>query len=399
MPPDPVATSAIPPLLHAELMGLRERHEVTLVTVAGPDPSEIEALERLQREGLEVHAVVRTLRRGTLGWRRRARIMSAWLRGTMPLRTAWFAEPAIQNQIDALAARRRFDAVFVEDNAMGVFRLPPGVPAVLTEHEVRRSRPVARPPRTPTAWPRWAVAEADWQRWPSYQRHVWSRFDVVQVFTHRDAEALSTLAPQLAERVRINPFAVTLPVSMDVVQEPDTIAFVGNYTHRPNVDAALWLGREILPRIVGLHPAVRLSLAGPYAPREVRDLQGPNLRFLGAVRDLEGLLRRTSVVMAPVRTGGGMRMKVLHAMALGRPVVTTRRGAEGLDVGETPPPVEIAENAVGLAEACVGLLRDAAARQSLGARARRYVELHHSPQAYVTRLERALAVAGPPQSS
>jgi glycosyltransferase involved in cell wall biosynthesis len=395
MPPDPAAASAIPVLLHAQLVGLRERHDVTLVTLAGPDPAEIEAVDRLDREGVDIHPTVRALTRGTLGWRRRVRIVSTWLRGRVPLRTAWFAEPEIQTTIDALVVERQFDVVVVEDNAMAAFRLPPGLPSVLTEHEVRRRRKIKGPPREVRAWPAWAFNEADWRRWPSYQRRVWSRFDALQVFTQRDAEAVATLAPELARRVRVNPFAIELPASNDVEEEPDTMVFAGNYTHLPNVDAAIWLARDILPRIAHLHPRVELSIVGPYAPPEVRSLDGPHLRFLGLVPDLEALLRRTAIVMAPVRTGGGMRMKVLHAMALGRPVVTTPRGAEGLAAGGAALPLDIGGDADALAHAAVGLLQDRDARRDLGSRARSYVQAHHSPQAYVDRFDRVLAAILP----
>jgi glycosyltransferase involved in cell wall biosynthesis len=91
-----------------------------------------------------------------------------------------------------------------------------------------------------------------------------------------------------------------------------------------------------------------------------------------------------------------MRMKVLHAMALGKPVVTTTRGAEGLDVDGARPPVEIGDHAEPLARVAAHLLADANARRALGRRARSYVEAHHSPGAYVDRLERVLAeVLGP----
>jgi polysaccharide biosynthesis protein PslH len=391
MPPDPGAAGAIPVLLHAHLAGLRERHQVVLVTVAGPDPDEIEAVDRLRHEGVDVHATVRALTRGNLGWKRRLRIVSTWLRMRVPLRTAWFAEPAIQTTIDALLAGRQFDFVLVEDNAMGVFRFPSALPAILTEHEVRQPREIRRPQREPRAWPRWAFEEVDWRRWPRYQRRVWGHFDAVQAFTQRDAQAIATLAPELADRVRVNPFAIELSPLDQVEEEPDTMLFAGNYTHPPNVDAALWLGSEIMPRVTHLHPGVELSIVGPYAPTEVRSLDGPGVRFLGRVPDLDPLLRRTAVVMAPVRTGGGMRMKVLHAMALGKAVVTTPRGAEGLAGKGAALPLEIGEDADSLAQVAVGLLRDRDARRELGSRARSYVEAHHSPQAYTDRLDRVLA--------
>jgi hypothetical protein len=283
MPPDPRGMGAIPTLLHAQLLGLRARHDVTLVTVAGPDLAEIEAVERLARAGIDVHAVVRTLKRGTLGWRRRTRIVSTWLQGRTPFRTAWFAEPGVQALIDALAARCEFDAAVVEDNAMATFHLPRMTPTVLTEHEVRVPRGVTPPPRALREWPRWAFAEADWRRWAGYERRVWRSFDIVQVFTSRDAEAVAAIAPELAARVRINPFAIELPAPRDVPEEPDTLLFAGNYAHPPNVDAAVWLCEEVLPLIARLHPQVKLSLVGPYAPPVVRSLEGPHVRVLGCV--------------------------------------------------------------------------------------------------------------------
>jgi hypothetical protein len=105
----------------------------------------------------------------------------------------------------------------------------------------------------------WAFGEADWQRWRKYQLSVWRRSDRIQVFTPRDAEAVAALAPDLAERVRVNPFGVELPAPLDDrLEEPGHVLFVGNFTHPPNVDAALWLGTEIMPALRTCYPGVRL---------------------------------------------------------------------------------------------------------------------------------------------
>jgi glycosyltransferase involved in cell wall biosynthesis len=81
-------------------------------------------------------------------------------------------------------------------------------------------------------------------------------------------------------------------------------------------------------------------------------------------------------------------MKVLHAMALGKPVVTTTRGSYGLEAADGPLPLAIADDAGGLARQTAELLADAPARARLGATARRFVAMHHSPLAYAERLER-----------
>lgn len=386
MPPDPRAPGAIPVLLHAELEGLAERHDVTLVTVAGPERHELEAVRRLAAAGIDVHAAERRPLQGRARWARRRRLAETWLAGRWPLRTVWFSQPRVQTLVDRLTARTRFDVVLAEDNAMSVYRLPDGPLRVLTEHEVRRPRPVARPPRSPRAWPSWALREADWRRWPRFEVEAWRAFDLVQVFTERDAQAVRSLAPDLDARVFVNPFGLAVPPHRDVAAEPGTVGFLGNYTHLPNVDAALWLGREIFPRVRALHPAARLLLAGVHAPREVRGLAGDGVEVLGHVADAEELMRRCAVVLAPVRIGGGMRMKVLHAMALGRPVVTTPRGTDGLGIGGRPP-VLVAQDAEGLARATAGLLADGRVGAELGAAARRYVEEHLTPRGYAARFE------------
>jgi glycosyltransferase involved in cell wall biosynthesis len=387
MPPAPSAPGAIPVLLYAQLVGLSERHAVTVVTVAGPEPHEFEAVRRLAATGVDVHAIERPEPHGRARWARRRRFAGAWLRGRWPFRTVWFWQPDIQPVLDRLAAERSFDVVAAEDNAMGIYRLPGGAVHALTEYEVRRPRAVRRPPLSPREWPRWALDEADWSRWPRYQRAVWRRFDLLQVFSDRDADAMRAVAPELSRRIHVNPFGIALPPPAETSVEPETVVFLGNYTHPPNVEAALWLGRAIMPRLRRLRPGVRLALAGAYAPAEVQALASTDISVLGYVSDAEALLRRSAVVMAPVRIGGGMRMKVLHAMALGKAVVTTPRGTDGLATAERVPPLAVADDEESMARLTAQLLADAGAREKLGAAARRYVEEHHSPQAYARRLE------------
>jgi glycosyltransferase involved in cell wall biosynthesis len=103
---------------------------------------------------------------------------------------------------------------------------------------------------------------------------------------------------------------------------------------------------------------------------------------------------RASVVMAPVRMGGGMRLKVLQALALGKPLVTTSRGVEGLLLDGNRPLVQ-ADDSDGLAAGAASLLGDAAKRRRLGARARKFAAVEHSADAYARRLEATYAeVAG-----
>ncbi len=390
---------AIPVLLQAEALGLRGRHELTLVTAVGDEPWEAEAAAALLDSGLDAHLVDRRQRgRSRARWRRRLRLAGAWAGGRMPWRTVWFADPGLQEMLDWLTASREFDVIAVEDSAMSCFRLPQGVPTVYTHHEVLRPRAIGRPPRAPRSWPGWLLGELDWRRWEEFQEAAWRRFDLTQVFSRRDGEAISESAPDVAARIRVNPFGIVLPERADRSREvPGTMLFVGNFAHPPNRDAAIWLAHEILPAVVARWPAARLRVVGAAPPAEVLALAGEQVEVFADAPSVRPHLDRAALVLAPVRTGGGMRMKVLEAIATGKAVVTTTLGAEGFTALSQEPPLAIADDAAGIAAAAADLLADDARRAALAGRARAFAELHHSPEAWAERLtavyEEALAIA------
>lgn len=385
MPPDERAPGAIPVLLAATLRGLVARHRVTLVTVAGPDPAELDAVRRCSRElGVEVLAAERRPLQGRSLLARRRRMAQAWLEGPWPWRVVWFWQPRVQALVDRACTQRHYDAIVADDDAMGVYQLPTGPVRVLTEHEVVRPEPVHRPPGHLRELPGWVVREVDRWRTPAYQRSLWPRFDVVQVYTDRDADDVRRFAPEVADRVRVNPFAIRLPTLTAGSEQPGRVVFLGNYLHAPNADAALRLGRTLMPMLRTRHPGVRLALAGAHPPREVRALACDDIEVCGFVQDADAFLREAAVVLAPVREGGGMRMKVLHAMALGRAVVTTPLGAQGLGADA---PLVVADDDEALARETARLLGDESARRALGASARAHVERHYTPEAYAGRLE------------
>jgi len=394
IPPDATAPGAIPALQHAELHGLATRNEITLVCVAGPDPAEHDAVARLRAEGFDVHAAMRTEPRGAARWRRRARFARLWLVRRWPWRTVWFHEPEAQRIIDRLLRERRFDVIAVDDDAAAVYDFGAGVPAVLTQCEVGRSLPSATGSRLADV-----LLERDFRRWPRYQRETSRLFSRILVFSARDRDDLVALDPGLRDRVRVTPFGIDIPELADGRIVPDTLMFAGDYTHPPNVDAARWLALDILPRVRERRPGARLQLLGIHAPGEILALGARDgVEVLGAVPDLAPFFARAAVVMAPVRIGGGMRMKVLHAMASGKAVVTTPLGGEGLSEDGTPP-LALGADAEALARVTADLLADPAACAELGARARAFVVERYGPDAFARRLERVYeeAVAAGPR--
>jgi len=390
MVPDPEGIGAIPKLLHAQLLGLRERgHELTLVAPYGEDPGQAEAAATLIADpSLDAHLIDRR-RSASVSrrWRVRAELMKNWARNDWPWRVVLGAT-GLQPAIDELTAEQRFDVVAAEDNPVAVLRFPAALPTVLTEHEAVRAPASDRGGESLRDRPAAALHRRDWRRWDTFLPRAWRRFDLLQVFSEGDAAAVRSRAPELTERLRLNPYGMVLPPALDPgAEEADTLLFTGTFAHLPNRDAARWLATEIVPAVRRRRPDALLRIVGHRPPPEVLGLAGPGVEVIADAPSVEPYLAAAAVVIAPVRSGGGMRMKVLEALAKGKAVVTTPLGAEGFTGFATEPPLAIAADAAGLAEAAADLLAEPDRRRQLGAEARRFAAAHHSPAAWAERLE------------
>jgi glycosyltransferase involved in cell wall biosynthesis len=159
--------------------------------------------------------------------------------------------------------------------------------------------------------------------------------------------------------------------------------------YRPNVDAALWFAQDILRRIRSARPDACFMIAGQKPHARLLQLQGqPGIVLTGEVPDLRPFLAAAAVYVAPLRMGGGTRFKLLEAMALSRPIVSTRLGAEGFEVAHGRE-VLLADTAGDFAAAVVSLLEDESKRAALGEAARRFVEADYDWSAIIPRVEAA----------
>jgi polysaccharide biosynthesis protein PslH len=256
---------------------------------------------------------------------------------------------------------------------------------VLTEHNLESSLGAATYDRFP-AWLKFFVRFDQWRarRW---EQCVFDRACRVIAVTEDDALAMRQLTETpvdvVVNGVDTHEFA---EVQSDAVSQ--RILFVGNYEYAPNRDAVEWALDEILPLLWQRCPDARFAVAGYALPQDwASRWPDPRIEWVGFVPQLTELQARSALFFAPLRHGGGSKLKVLEALAAGLPLVSTAQGVSGLPLvdqqdycaGETPE---------ALAAALAQLLEDPRLAQLLAAKGRDYVRDHHDWQIAAAQLER-----------
>jgi sugar transferase (PEP-CTERM/EpsH1 system associated) len=232
--------------------------------------------------------------------------------------------------------------------------------------------------------PRRLAARLEAGRLRRFERELCARADRTVVVSPRDREAIGDL-PGLC----IVPNAVDLEAFPfgTTERDPDTVVFSGNMGYFPNVNAARWFAREILPRVRRERPRARLLIVGARPARAVRALaRDPAVTVTGRVDDVSIYLRRAAVSVVPMRSGSGQQFKILEAMASGAPVVAT--AAEAAQLGaEHDRDLLVADTPAEFAQAVLSVLGDSARARRLAARARGLVEDRYTWRHSVEALE------------
>ena len=372
--------------IHLRMLNLLERmaahHDVTLGCHVWTD-ADRDGVEELNRRGLRtIGAPVAygSVRRHALGALRRA------VRG-IPPETAQYESPVLHGLVGAGA----YDLLHIEESTLAPYaRSRPAAartPQVLTLHNVHfvQDRRVALIEKT-FARRTWKRFNAGWMR--SYEPRIATAFDRVIAVSEEDRDALRRLAP--SARIEVVPNGVDTKALVPLAPHagPPALLFVGSMHYRPCADAAEWFVRAVLPLVRAACPDVTLWIVGRQPTAEVRALAGAGVHVTGEVDDVRPFYARASVAVVPLRAGGGSRLKILEAMALGRAVVSTTIGAEGLRV-EAGRHLLIADTAASLAAEIGTLLHGGPRRDALTSAARLLVEGRYDWDAVA---ERQLAI-------
>ena len=285
-----------------------------------------------------------------------------------------FNEGGLANTLQkAITELGDFDRIWIDEHRFGepVRRAVGDRPIVVDADDIytiAASRYLASKPRRLST----AFQYLDLAKLRRYERSLPRRYWRCIVAKPEDREFFDA-----APNVFVVPNGVAeFPASSPADEQPGEMLFVGTLTFFPNVDAVKWFTSEALPGIRKEVPGARLRIVGNNPTPDVIALGGiDGVTVHGSVPELDPFYTKASVVVVPIRSGSGTKLKVLEALSRGKAVVSTSRGAEGLNL-QSDVHCIVADDAATFVDACVRLLRGGETRQKLGTAGREHVLKH-----------------------
>jgi len=319
---------------------------------------------------------------------------------TLPYQMRKSCQPAARRRLRELLQAGRYDVLLCDFLlTAGIVPWELGIPTVMFTHNVeaviwKRRFLVNRNP----LWK--LVAWREYRTMARAERHFTQMADHVLTVSDEDRKAFLEFLP--AERVTTVPTGVDLDYfrAEESPQRSRSLVFTGSMDWLPNEDAIIYFSSEILPLVQQHIPDVTLSVVGRRPSRKLLALakNNPAVRVTGAVDDIRPYVHEAAVYVVPLRIGGGTRIKIFEAMAMGSGVVSTSVGAEGLPVKHEEN-ILLADSPEDFAARTVALITQSAERERLGRAARILVESRYGWPEVTDVLERALMQVAESRSS
>jgi polysaccharide biosynthesis protein PslH len=359
--------------VHGLMTQLARRHDLTATMLVDDEFDAEECRRAMQAYCREVVMVPNPNGRQGLAKRLLQLRSLASIRSFERLRVT---QPALQQNLDRILRAKRFDVVNLEFPYLGHYDLrqaPPGekLPVLVVDsHEIAfdLARQFARAGGDVG---RRLYAGANWRKLRREELGTYLGADGVYVCSAADQRRLRKEAPSV--RTTVIPNAADVdhcqPRPTDPPNDSRTVVYFGLLSTVPNIDGVVHFVQDIWPRIAKVRPDARLKIIGGGPPPSLLALAGPRVELTGFVSDLRPLLAAAGAVVVPLRLGGGTRLKIVEAMAMGKAIVSTTLGAEGIDAVPGRD-ILVEDQPAGFADAVVRLLAepDLAARMGESAR-------------------------------
>lgn len=319
--------------IHGLTTRLAKRHEVSVLGLTYALDDYAAAIAETRKHCREVVALPDT-------WHRmRGRHKRMWQMRSLLSTRSWehhlYRRPRLQRLLDDHLAQHSYDAIVIEFSYMGIYdfsRARGRSLVVLDEHNIEYD--ILRRTASATGFVRRAFNELNWRKLRREEVAEWNHVDGVALVSARDEAVVRAETPRVATHVVPNGVDTEgFSPRPDVTPRPLTLLFFGAMNYFPNTEALVWFVAEVMPLLARDFPNVALRVVGAI-PEDgpVPALHGGNVNIVGFVDDIREEIARAHVVIAPLRIGGGTRLKILEAMSMAKPIVATTLGAEGIDI-------------------------------------------------------------------
>lgn len=315
---------------------------------------------------------------------------------SLPFSVTKVTNPKLIRRAKELSAENSYDAVICDFVQMAkVVSDLPRRPSILFQHNVE-AQIFERQAKTSPSWFRRQAMALQWRKMLRFEKEAGRKFNAVIAVSDQDRDAFSEdygwkHVESIDTAVDVEYFAPP----RQPAERNHLVTFVASMDWLPNQDGAVYFVKEIWPHILREHPDAVCHIVGRNPSRRVEQLAHVgSVSVLGTVPDVRPHLSDAQVVVVPLLAGGGTRIKIFEAMAMGKAVVSTSLGAEGLKV-RNQQHLLIADSPLDFAKAVGRLLSDPQERLRIGQEARRLVCQNFSAEAVARQFERiCLKVVG-----
>jgi glycosyltransferase involved in cell wall biosynthesis len=316
---------------------------------------------------------------------------------TTPFTAKWAVTPALRQAIVQAVSRGPYDVVFFDTISLAPYRdLVNGSPTALNHHNIESHLLERRVAYEQSALRRFYFA-LESRKLRRYEAAVAGDFDTNLVVSRLDGERLQEICPRVTTAVLANGVDVEYfrRQSPTTTVERGHLIMVSGMNWFPNRDAVLLMAESIWPELTKVMPDARLTIVGASPPHAILNLAARDRRVTvtGFVDDVRPYMERAQVYLCPMRDGGGTRLKILDALAMGVPIVATQMALEGIDV--------VAESDVLVADApgefvnqVVRLVGDRTLWDRLHSNGRAFVERHFAWPVIRQEMEAAFRSSG-----
>lgn len=244
-------------------------------------------------------------------------------------------------------------------------------------------------------WPRKRYLRHLTRKLKIYEQQQLADYDLLVAITERDLRRFEKMGYRKA--------GVVVPIGIDTVDyrpnfgsyhQPLSISFIGSLDWMPNQEGLLWFLDEVWPRLLGVFPKLELHIAGRNTPDWIMTMKRRNVFVHGEVADAAAFINQHSLMLVPLRSGSGMRAKILEGMALGKTILTTSMGLEGIHARHRTE-VLVADTPQEFVQSLQFCYQSNGELVKVGRRALHFVHRHYASrdiarrliQAYVTQIE------------